>query len=161
MKPEMRVTNATVVDNSTGFILDASSPTASIHDLAINGLTTMDAFLLQTKVRLATMLLAPLIVLGYLLSWLMYLLVRSVVAPIGWQGNYQDSMYGAYVFTSDWMSPASTTTQPDDVLTFTVLQNSTSLHASPIFLNVRSCCACLLRYQHTTSSMRASICVSS
>jgi hypothetical protein len=51
------------------------------------------------------------------------------------QGNYKDTIYGAYVFTSDFLNVG--TTQPNDVLSFTVLHNTTSVHAAPIFLSVR------------------------
>jgi hypothetical protein len=50
---------------------------------------------------------------------------------------YEESKYGAYFFDGGFMSP-----QTDSILAYTILQNTTSVHASAIFANVGAvCCA--------------------
>jgi hypothetical protein len=53
------------------------------------------------------------------------------------QGNYRESMYGAYLFSADSLATESPLApSPADVVEYTVLHNTTSVHALPTFINV-------------------------
>jgi hypothetical protein len=47
------------------------------------------------------------------------------------KGSFEQSKYGAYVFSGDWMAP-----QTADISSYTVVQNSTFAHATATFMNV-------------------------
>lgn len=58
------------------------------------------------------------------------------------QTHYKESKYGAFVFDGGWNGEP----QPNDTLAYTFLQNTTSYHATGIFVNVsgpRAVCVCV------------------
>lgn len=50
------------------------------------------------------------------------------------QSAYAESKYGAFAFDGTVLGDP----QPDDVIAYTLLQNTTSYHATAVFANVRA-----------------------
>ena len=147
----IELSTSAVVANTTGFIINipninngnnfnnsvannnnnnnnGNMPDQNMYQVAQVGLSIMDQYLINTKVWVAHRL------------WNVSACGEVTVLSLCWldellQANYSDSIYGAYVFNGVFLWNGSW--QPNDVLTYTILQNTTSLHAAPIFMNVR------------------------
>ena len=132
----MELGQSTYVGNVSGFVgsnLDLYTSKYTFDANLTLGLEVMNEFLLNNKVRVCV-----------LSRFAACARASGGSHPPHWalcsQSKYAQSKYGAYVFDGSVMAP-----QPNDILAYVELQNTTSAHAVPIFMNVSAArvCGCM------------------